>query len=330
MASTEMLLLFDLGLIQSIILFKWPIVKKHIIRYSLVPHIGYLVANVAFTSNLLHDRLNGEVASGNWIFNTVVEELMLVFSGYFLSIEVLQMRAEGLGYFKRVWNAMDVVPPLVQITLLLLQATGQLHHVSSASSYGRPFFAIAMSLSTLLLWLKFLYFLRIFDSTGFLVRAISTVIIEMRYFLLILLVSIFAFGDSYKVMDRANTTQHQFLAQHGYGDVIGSMYYTYLVGLGEFDDDFGSVGPRYCRLLFIGNTVFTTIILLNLFVAIISESFAKINEQGQRAKFREMADLITENEFLISYEARTGWVKNHKYLLYVEAGTLDADEMTQE
>ena len=44
-----------------------------------------------------------------------------------------------------------------------------------------------------------------------------------------------------------------------------------------------------------------------------------------------MADLITENDFLISYETKTNWVKNGQYLLYVdEAGAQDEDEMTAE
>jgi len=58
------------------------------------------------------------------------------------------------------------------------------------------------------------------------------------------------------------------------------LYYTYLIGLGEFGDGLGEdgYGYLYCKLLFLLNTVFTTIIVLNLFIAIISESFARINE----------------------------------------------------
>ena len=84
-------------------MFKWPIVKKHIIRYSLLPHLFYLAATVAFTSNLLHYRLNGVKKSDKgsqnfsskaserwqWLLDSVVEEIMLIFATYFLSIELL-------------------------------------------------------------------------------------------------------------------------------------------------------------------------------------------------------------------------------------------------
>lgn len=340
MASTEQLELFDLQLIQSIIKFKWPIVKKHVIKYSLLPHLFYLTATVLFTSNLLHDRLNGvdrkhydrNDERWTWLYDSVVEEFMLVFASYFLSMELLQMRSDGVEYFKRIWNALDIVPCTTQIMLFILQLTGFFENVNGkGQNFMRHFFAVSMSLSSLFLWLKFLYFLRIFDSTGFLVRAIITVIAEMRFFLLILMVAFLAFGDSYKVMDHANVEHNQFLKNAGYDGLTGSVYYTYLIAMGEFDDDFGTVGSGFSTFLFIANTVFTTIISLNLFIAIISESFAKINEQDTRAKFREMADLITENEFLMSYESKKTWVKDGQYLLYVdESGAQDEDEMTTE
>jgi hypothetical protein len=46
------------------------------------------------------------------------------------------------------------------------------------------------------MWLKFLYFLRIFQKTGYLIRIIVEVVIDMRHFLLILLLTIIAIGDA--------------------------------------------------------------------------------------------------------------------------------------
>ena len=71
----------------------------------------------------------------------------------------------------------------------------------------------------------------------------------------------------------------------------------------------GKVGSNYAYLLFILNTIITTIIMLNLFIAIISNAFDKINEQGKRASYREKAGLISENEFLISAESKNSWVE---------------------
>ena len=49
---------------------------------------------------------------------------------------------------------------------------------------------------TFFMWFKFLYFLRIFKNTGYLISMIFEVIKDMRYFLLVLLITIVAFADS--------------------------------------------------------------------------------------------------------------------------------------
>lgn len=138
----------------------------------------------------------------------------------------------------------------------------------------------------------------------------------MMNFMLILLVVIVAFGDSFAVMSYANKKSEEFMPDpKGF---IGGVFYAYLIGLGEFSYDFSqNVASTYCQILFIVNTVFTTIIMLNLFIAIISNSFQNINSQGEKASFREKAGLIAENQFLLSMEARMNWAEKNKYLLYV-------------
>lgn len=234
----------------------------------------------------------------------MVELAILAFSLYFIQIEISQIVRAGLTYFNSIWNLIDLVPPLIQITILVLEINGNLDEFKSKSKEGDPsvelnrqVLATLMSITTLCLWLKFLYFFRIFESTGFLISAILGVIVDMKFFLLILLVALLAFGDSFKVMSLANSGDDQFIS----GGVAGAFFYSYRVALGDFDtDSFGTVGTLYCIILFILNTLFTTIIMLNLLIAIISEAFEKINQQGKRASYREKAGLIAENLFLIT------------------------------
>ena len=136
----------------------------------------------------------------------------------------------------------------------------------------------------------------------------------MKFFLLILLVTICAFADSYKVMSFANKSEDELgedfnekkPEQFVEGNFIKSVFYAYLIGLGEFplDSEFGKVAPLYCNILFVLNTIITTIIMLNLFIAIISTAFDEINSKGKQAGYREKAGLIAENEFLISTDSK--------------------------
>ena len=179
-------------------------------------------------------------------------------------------------YFTSVWNFIDIIPPTIQISIVFASLNGYITSFSGEDSdLNKRNYSILMSITTLFLWIKFLYFFRIFDSTGFLITAILAVISDMKYFLLILMITLLAFGDSFKVMSVANTDDDGFITG---GNPLSGLFYSYRIGLGDFDtDNFGSVGSFYCLMLFIVNTIVTTIIMLNLFIAIISESFDKIN-----------------------------------------------------
>ena len=63
---------------------------------------------------------------------------------------------------------------------------------------------IVLSIVTFFMWFKFLYFLRIFKSTGYLIRMIVEVVKDMRYFFLVLLITVAAFGDSFSNIAVAN------------------------------------------------------------------------------------------------------------------------------
>lgn len=141
---------------------------------------------------------------------------------------------------------------------------------------------------SLILWLKFLYFLRIFKSTGYLIRIIIEVCVDMRHFLLIMFLTMVAFGDAMRSISTSNedipdesNNSSQFV-----GSYIDSITYTYRMVLGDFDtSNFGLVAVPYVWILFVLCTVFNMIIMLNLLVAIISESFARINEVSSQASY---------------------------------------------
>ena len=57
------------------------------------------------------------------------------------------------------------------------------------------------------------------------------------------------------------------------------------------------------------------IIMLNLLIAIISESFAKINSVSVQASYQEKADIIAENTYLIPDNIKKEFCDESKYLL---------------
>lgn len=61
------------------------------------------------------------------------------------------------------------------------------------------------SVTTLFMWIKLLYFLRIFKKTGYLIRLIVEVLADMGIFLLVLLITVTAFGDAMLRLSLSNS-----------------------------------------------------------------------------------------------------------------------------
>lgn len=96
MSATDQLELFDLDITKKIILFQWPIIKRAIVANLFVPFVFFLSAMVCFTTFLLHGKVNAE--HRHWIENMIVEEILVVFSLYFLGLEMMQMKSDGIAY----------------------------------------------------------------------------------------------------------------------------------------------------------------------------------------------------------------------------------------
>ena len=129
---------------------------------------------------------------------------------------------------------------------------------------------------------------------------IIEVIYDMRSFMLLLLITIAAFGDSLLSISLSNDEKNQFI-----GGFVESMTYTYRLILGDWStDDFGEVALPLVWTLFLLCTIFNMIVMLNLLIAIISETFARVNENAISAGYQERAAMISENSYLVPDEER--------------------------
>ena len=253
MAETKNYDLFETKIIQNLIDFKWPIIKRQTLWFLFAPFVLYLFSTVVYTSYLLHKKVNNNKSS--WIEDIedrVLEVAMFVFSLYFIGVELLQLKVQGFDkYFTSVWNIVDIVPPCIIISIVFSTWKGYWADFDATTDghRNREQYSILMSLASLCLWIKFFYFLRIFETFGFLVLGITAVISEIFYFLVILMISFLGFGDSYKVISNANSNPDDGF---GFDGLIGGVYYTYLIGVGEFQGfDWGSVATGYVNIIFI-------------------------------------------------------------------------------
>lgn len=201
-------------------------------------------------------------------------------SVYLLMIEVFQLIKNGVVYFTQVWNYLDISPPVMVLITLALDVLDLLGHEDipvPARADGplpaleNPTKGVTQGVMGLLIWIKVLYFMRIFESTGYLIRIIIQVCIDMRHFLFILLLTLVAFGEAIAPISLYSGIQN---GDEGFTGYMGAVGYVYRIVLGDFSVNDFAAANFYMSIIFILCTVLNSIIMMNLLIAIISESFA--------------------------------------------------------
>ena len=178
---------FSLHIIKCIIIFSWQNFKKFMLIYLLVPYLMYFLLFVLYTT-YFHKRMV-EDENDRWqhfgIANSLAMIFLLPFIGYFTFFEIRQMLFLRLSYFLSFWNLVDMSSIILNLLILLFDL------INVREDTLIPILATAV----LLMWLKLFYFGRIFFKTASMIRMIIEISSDMKYFLLILILTIAGFGN---------------------------------------------------------------------------------------------------------------------------------------
>ena len=160
--------------------------------------------------------------------------------------------------------------------------------------------------------MRLFYFLRIFDKTAHLVRIILEISNDIKYFILIFSMGIGGFGAAFYVLNQNDEGDNVFITSF-----LRGIIYAYRISIGDFSTDKFATAKSEVLLwiIFFMATLFNLIILLNMLVAIMSDSFARVTASQQSQKVREILQLIVENDFLID---RDEIFKDVKYLIAIK------------
>ena len=113
--------------------------------------------------------------------------------------------------------------PLSLITFSML-----FEYIFSFPTFERSVNAV----STFFLWIKFLYFMRIFRPTSKFISIITAVVADMKVFMVVFMVSLVSFSQSMYILSNNNQEDDKFISS-----MAGSALFTYLISLGDWDTD---------------------------------------------------------------------------------------------
>jgi hypothetical protein len=142
---------------------------------------------------------------------------------------------------------------------------------------------VSLAIALFLKWLGLLYFLQAFSSTGPLVRMVYQIIVDMRHFMFILLVAVLASASSfYALLHQSGPLYSKdggASPQNPFRGVRQTLFFMFkMLLLGDFDVDFFEYDEYSALLevLFALSMMLTLIIMLNLLIALMSESYKQI------------------------------------------------------
>ncbi|CDW82936.1 wd-40 repeat protein [Stylonychia lemnae] len=306
--------------IMAIIDFNFPLVKLALIKYSVIPFAAFHILFVIYMNQVYEQRNE----SGDYYYvNIVLASIQLGFSFYFICYEIRQSLYIGFSYVKSFWNYIDILAPISVIILQCFQFLEfQDYYLENDTN------RCILSISTLLMWMKFLSIFRIFQSTNYLIRMVYEVIYDMGVFLFVYTLVVAAFGDAFLKISSGNEEDDKFISSF-----IPAVLYAYSMTLGGYDlENLGNVAVDLVWILWILCTIIGMIVMLNLLIAIVSGTHDKVIQNQRGAQYKEMAHIISENSYLVSENKRKAYVQQDKFMIVItdlEKQDEDVDQFEQ-
>jgi hypothetical protein len=209
--------------------------------------------------------------------------------------ELKEMRYWRRRYLRRRVNLLDLSMHLCLLASIGLFAARR--EVESETMFG---------VTTLLFYSKILWYLQGFRQTGPLIRMILQIAQDIFYLIALLAVIILGATFAYYPL-----TDEAFLSYDGedtsetggprnqVNRFFGLMLYLYealLLGTFEYNDLDDTHSPVVAKIIFVMLTLFVLIILLNLLIALMSDSFERIKEREEQEYCFQTAKILVDIE----------------------------------
>jgi len=161
---------------------------------------------------------------------------------------------------------------------------------------------VIAALTTLLLWIKVLDWMRLFRPTSFFIRLITETINDIRHFFIIFVVALLMFGVPIYILN-LNRSEGTEIIDQTFGDiwVLNALYNQYMLSLGEFAIDNYDDQPQVylCYILFLGATFFTQITFLNMLIALMGDTYGKVMESQETYALQTQRSIMNDYTALI-------------------------------
>lgn len=212
--------------------------------------------------------------------------------------EAYQMYSGGTDYFKELWNYVDIVRSLLFVIYSILIWNEVIPNESD--------FLVVIIIAS---WIRGITYFRIYNKMRYLINLIFEVVKDLPAFLTIFIYAVIAFSFIFYALGDPNEY---------YWPVFVNIYST---TLGSPD----TTGFRPIQWFFyLLITLFNFIIMLNLLISILSDTYSRVQDNHQVADGRELASMIMEIEMMMF------WKQGYKEREFIHVCRDENDEETDE
>lgn len=245
----------------------------------------------------------GVFVTSTWLFSTLgspydvsdlykrfirfTQIVTAAYASYFGVSEYYQFMAGSnslLVHFSDPWNIAEAV----SISFVIVQCI--IHAVTlQETDFGR----FLASVSSVLIWFKTLYFLRAFARTGPLIAMIFQIASDIIPFLVVLATVLFGFAEAFWVLCNVDNSL-------AFSTVPGTLINSFAFMLGGFDPSaFTSARlSGFAAMLSVVFMLIVAILLLNLLIALMGNSYSNIQARAELQFRWEQASSLLEQAYL--------------------------------
>lgn len=168
------------------------------------------------------------------------------------------------------------------------------------------------------MYVKLFYWMRLFDDFAAFIRILSEIVVDTVPFMVFLVICIGMFSNSLLLLDQSRRLNgiDAPIDEPVFGFAwLDAFVRQYLVGLGEFGmDNFGEQDGTLVWIMFLLATLVTQLLFMNLLIAIMGDTFARVQEMKLESATKERVAMISDFMWVLDVEKEFAGMK---YVLLV-------------
>lgn len=315
--------LFSTELIVTLMDHFWSRYFQAIIVRCFIPFVIYfLVAVIYFSSFAVTGIEEEDKYSLTTEFFMRISLVLLTF--YFMVFDFIVLLREGVAYLFDVFNYIDVASFTLNFYLVYTTTTYSKEERLTDSDMVSTVRTLS-ALATVLMWFKGFYWMRLFGQTSFYVRLIRETLYDIRYFLILFFAILMTFANALMILNEAreNSLYMNFF------DIsfLNAIMNQYMLSLGEFDTESYGLegGDMLVWIIFIFTTFITQITFLNMLIAIMGDTFARVSEIKDQSAAVEKMKILADYVIIVRRESVKQGDKN-RFIFAITPKSLGQDE----